>query len=137
MFELLPVRPEAREDRDSRCHTDQRREGETPSALGPKDSPGKRRQSEECDVVGEKARCQKNDPDCEQLARDTVYYVRALEAPKPGINAQNIRCERDSAGNCLRATLCDDTSGSDNCLADHEPRAWSSPIFVDWQPQAM
>ena len=91
----------------------------------------------ECDGSPEGCSITFDDPDYEQLGRDTVYYVRALEAPKPGINAENIRCERDSAGNCLRATLCDDTSGSDNCLADHEPRAWSSPIFIDWQPQAM
>ena len=76
-----------------------------------------------------------DDPDYARFGRDTVYYVRALEQSKPGINAGGIQCERDVEGNCRKATLCDDASGSDDCLADHEPRAWSSPIFVDWNAE--
>jgi hypothetical protein len=65
--------------------------------------------------------------------RDTLYYVRAIEAPAPGINAANLRCDYDEDGRCVKVNLCNDTDGmDDDCLAEHEPRAWSSPIFVDF-----
>ncbi len=90
----------------------------------------------ECDGSPEGCSVTFEDPDYARFGRDTVYYVRAMEAVKPGINAGGIRCERDVEGSCIKATLCDDTSGQDNCLADHEPRAWSSPIFVDWNAES-
>jgi hypothetical protein len=74
------------------------------------------------------------DPEFALDKRDTLYYVRAFEAPTPGINADNLRCEYDDAGNCVEVNPCgeeDDAVDSD-CLAEHEPRAWSSPIFVDF-----
>ncbi len=61
--------------------------------------------------------------------RDAVYYVRAYEAPTPGINAGNVNCEYDAEGRCVKVDLCD---GADDCLASHEPRAWSSPIYVNF-----
>jgi hypothetical protein len=74
-----------------------------------------------------------NDPEFAELERDVVYYVRAFEAPRPAINAGNLRCERDSAGNCVKVNLCPGPEGdADDCLAPHEPRAWSSPIYVDY-----
>lgn len=38
------------------------------------------------------------EPDDARFGRDTVYYVRALEAPAPGVNAGGLQCERDAAG---------------------------------------
>ena len=70
-----------------------------------------------------------SDPDYERAARPTVYYVRAIEEPAPAINAGGVRCRRDAAGACAEVDLCDDPA--DECLSPHEPRAWSSPIFVD------
>jgi len=73
------------------------------------------------------------DPEFSADARDALYYVRAIEAPAPAINAANLRCEYDAEGRCVKVDLCDDTDGDDgDCLAEHEPRAWSSPIFVDF-----
>jgi hypothetical protein len=73
------------------------------------------------------------DPDFSREGRDTLYYARVFEVPKPGINAGNVRCERDAQGKCIRANLCPSADGSDpDCLASHEPRAWSSPIYVDF-----
>jgi hypothetical protein len=73
------------------------------------------------------------DPDFEGVGRDTVYYARVFEEPKPGINAGNLRCEYDDAGNCVRVHPCPGPEGAaDDCLEQHEPRAWSSPIFVDY-----
>ncbi|MCP4069080.1 MAG: DUF3604 domain-containing protein, partial [Phycisphaeraceae bacterium] len=85
----------------------------------------------ECD--GDPAGCSAtfDDPDYARFGRDTVYYARVLEAPAPGVNAGGIRCERNAEGDCVDAVLCG-VDATDDCLAEHEPRAWSSPIFVDW-----
>jgi hypothetical protein len=73
-----------------------------------------------------------SDPEYAKLGRDAVYYARAFESIKPGINAGNLRCERDDAGRCLQINPCPGPAGrDDDCLAPHEPRAWSSPIWVD------
>ena len=65
-------------------------------------------------------------------ARSAVYYARAHEAPAPAINADGVRCADDA---CEQVDLCgpDET---DDCLGEHEPRAWSSPIWVDPAPAA-
>jgi Protein of unknown function (DUF3604) len=73
------------------------------------------------------------DPEFAELERDVVYYARAFEAPTPAINAGNLRCERDAEGNCTKIHPCPGPEGdADDCLAPYEPRAWSSPIFVDY-----
>jgi hypothetical protein len=74
-----------------------------------------------------------NDPEFPDLERDVLYYARVFEAPEPAINAENLRCERDAAGNCTKVHLCPGPDGDqDDCLAPREPRAWSSPIYVDF-----
>ena len=73
------------------------------------------------------------DPNFATDGRDTLYYGRGFEAPAPGINAANVRCGYDAQGRCVTVDLCNDTDGvDDDCLSEHEPRAWSSPIFVDF-----
>jgi hypothetical protein len=73
------------------------------------------------------------DPELPALGRETLYYARVYEAPDLAINAGGVRCERDAEGNCTKAQLCPGESGmADDCLAEREPRAWSSPIYVDW-----
>ncbi len=66
-------------------------------------------------------------------ARDTVYYVRAIETESQAINADNVRCEYDAEGNCKRANICNSADPAEDCLAATEQRAWSSPIFVDYK----
>ncbi|MDE0885423.1 MAG: DUF3604 domain-containing protein [Myxococcota bacterium] len=73
-----------------------------------------------------------SDPDHAPGGRDTLYYVRAMESPALAVNAGGVRCEYDEAGQCLEANLCD--GPNNDCLAEQEPRAWSSPIFVDYGP---
>ena len=58
------------------------------------------------------------DPDFETFKRDTLYYVRAIEEPTPTQNA-------DSVG-------CLDVPVGEDCLSESEHRAWSSPIFVNY-----
>jgi hypothetical protein len=73
------------------------------------------------------------DPDYETAGRDTTYYVRAIEAPSPVVNGANLRCTYDEAGNCLEVHPCYGdyrTAENDDCLADAEERAWSSPIYL-------
>ncbi|MBI2389301.1 MAG: DUF3604 domain-containing protein [Deltaproteobacteria bacterium] len=73
------------------------------------------------------------DPDFASGARDVTYYVRAIEAPSPAINASGLRCERDAKGVCVKVHPCWGdyrTDFKDDCLAPNEERAWSSPIFV-------
>ena len=43
-----------------------------------------------------------SDPEFPDLERGVLYYARAYEAPEPAINAGNLRCERDSEGNCTK-----------------------------------
>jgi hypothetical protein len=65
--------------------------------------------------------------------RDAVYYARAIEAPDPHIRGDNpLGCRHDETGRCVEITPCGgDTPYEDDCLAEAEPRAWSSPIYVN------
>ena len=63
--------------------------------------------------------------------RDALYYVRAIEAPSPAVDADPLGCERDATGRCVAVNPCFGRSASDECLAETEERAWSSPIFVN------
>ena len=74
-----------------------------------------------------------DDPDFSKSARDAVYYVRAIEEPKPAINAGGVRCEYGADGSCESVNPCGGLAAfEDDCLAESEARAWSSPIFVDF-----
>jgi hypothetical protein len=75
------------------------------------------------------------DPEFAALGRDTVYYVRALQTPTPAINGANLRT-RFEDGRAVSLRPCRVGAGADaadDCLADVQERAWSSPIFVDYR----
>ncbi len=87
-----------------------------------------------CDPDPAGCRVAFEDPEFPGSARETVYYVRAIQEPTPAVNGDPLRCERDAEGNCLRPRPCY-ASGplfdpDDDCLAPVEERAWSSPIFL-------
>ena len=74
------------------------------------------------------------DPDYTVADRDVVYYVRAIQEPTPAVNAGALRCEYDTAGNCVKVHPCFGdyrTAYDDDCLTENEERAWSSPIYVN------
>ena len=69
--------------------------------------------------------------------RNTVYYVRAIQEEAEMINAGNLRCEYSEQGECITVNPCYGdyrTSKEDDCLYPAAQRAWSSPIFVSYQP---
>ncbi|MCD4722693.1 MAG: DUF3604 domain-containing protein [Desulfobacula sp.] len=70
-----------------------------------------------------------SDPEFETARRDTLYYVRAVSEPKPTINGQQLNIQYDENGKFQGMTTCLSNTDED-CLAEQEPRAWSSPIFV-------
>ena len=73
------------------------------------------------------------DEDFLRDGRETIYYVRAIQEPSLAVNGAPLRCERDEAGSCVRSRPCQrgPDGWPDDCLAEVEERAWSSPIFLD------
>lgn len=76
------------------------------------------------------------DPEFTQSARETVYYVRAIEEESPMINGEHLRTTFDENGMAVAVNPCYGdsfkTEYQDDCLAPSEERAWSSPIFIDY-----
>ena len=74
------------------------------------------------------------DTDFAEAKRDAVYYVRAIEAPAALIHGSDpLRCRYDETGKCVEIEPCGATAPiDDDCLSEAEPRAWSSPIYVDY-----
>ena len=66
--------------------------------------------------------------------RDLLYYARAIEAPSEAVAADPLGCRRDETGRCVQVDPCFGRPDDDECLAQTEERAWSSPIFVN-QPR--
>jgi hypothetical protein len=73
-----------------------------------------------CDADATGCRVTFSDPEFSEGARDAVYYVRAIEEPSLAIDADSVGCVGKPA--------------EDDCLGEVEERAWSSPIFVDFDP---
>jgi hypothetical protein len=88
-----------------------------------------------CDGDSEGCQVVFSDPEFARDRRDTSYYVRAIEAASPVIDADPLGCGagsgREGEGPCVELDPCFDRPDDDDCLSDSEQRAWSSPIFVD------
>ena len=86
-----------------------------------------------CEPSADGCSFQFTDPAYAAGGRDTLYYVRAIQEPEQMINADPMQCARDAQGRCVKVKLCygDYRSGVSECTAPAEPRAWSSPIYLD------
>jgi len=73
-----------------------------------------------------------SDPEFASEGRDALYYARAIEAPSMAVGADPLGCTYDDDGNCVETNACSGRALDDDCLAQTEERAWSSPIFVDF-----
>lgn len=89
----------------------------------------------DCPAKGEGCVVEFDDPDFEAGKRSTLYYARVIQEPEALIGGDPFGCEYDAQGECIKRTYCvgSETTPDNNCLAEAEPRAWSSPIFVDYR----
>ncbi len=88
-----------------------------------------------CTGKGDTCEVSFEDPEFEGAGRDAVYYVRAMQEATPAINGAGMRCVKYVNGTCREVTACSGGyrhPAEDDCLADVEERAWSSPIFIDF-----
>lgn len=70
----------------------------------------------------------------EHAARDALYYVRAIEEPSLAVNGGGQQCTRDETGRCIAIVDCGQRGDQgDDCLAMSEQRAWSSPIYINFE----
>jgi len=91
--------------------------------------------SYDCPASSEGCEISFTDEEFETLARDSSYYVRAIQEPSASINAKNLRCTYNEKGECEKVNICNGdfkTAKEDDCLASSEERAWSSPIFINY-----
>jgi hypothetical protein len=92
-------------------------------------------QSFECPMNGEGCSITFTDESFESFSRDASYYVRAVQEPSAVINANNLRCTYNESGECEKVNICHGdfkTAREDDCLSTSEEKAWSSPIFVNY-----
>ncbi|KAF0178439.1 MAG: DUF3604 domain-containing protein [Hyphomonadaceae bacterium] len=86
-----------------------------------------------CNDTGAGCTAEFGDTDFARGGRDALYYVRAIQEPTPRVNGGGLRATRDANGRTTAVEPCWGdwrTSRSDNCVANVEERAWSSPIYV-------
>jgi len=87
----------------------------------------------ECEGDGELCEVTFEDPELIGSARDALYYVRAIQEPTEAVNADNLRCGED--GECEPCWAGYRLPYDEDCLAEHEERAWSSPIWLRFDPE--
>jgi hypothetical protein len=88
----------------------------------------------ECPGLGEGCTIEFDDPDYATGGRSTLYYARVIQAPELLIVGDPFGCEYDAAGQCIKRNYCvgENAQPDMNCRSEAEPRAWTSPIFVEY-----
>ena len=67
-------------------------------------------------------------------ARSALYYARVIQEPGALIAGDPFGCEYNAQGQCIKRNYCIGLNAQpdDNCLSVAEPRAWTSPIFLEY-----
>ncbi|MBT4518766.1 MAG: DUF3604 domain-containing protein [Halieaceae bacterium] len=91
----------------------------------------------ECPADGTGCSVEFEDPQYSKSARSALYYARVIQEAEPLVVGDPFGCEYDEEGNCISRTYCigANASSDNDCLSDAEPRAWISPIFLEYPPQ--
>jgi hypothetical protein len=88
-----------------------------------------------CPGNAEGCQLQFEDPEFTGSGRDAIYYVRALQEPTLALNGATLRTRFDAAGAPISVRTCGahaTESPGDDCVAEAQERAWSSPIYLDY-----
>lgn len=74
------------------------------------------------------------DPEYSEGERAAVYYARVIQEAEPLIAGDPFGCDYDDEGNCISRTYCmgENAPADEDCTTPAEPRAWSSPIFLEY-----
>ncbi|MFK7977548.1 MAG: DUF3604 domain-containing protein [Halioglobus sp.] len=74
-----------------------------------------------------------DDPEYMAQGRSTLYYARVIQEKESLIAGDPFGCERNDVGECVSYTYCVGKTASpdNNCQGEAEPRAWTSPIFLE------
>jgi hypothetical protein len=88
----------------------------------------------DCPARGEGCTVEFEDPEYAAGDRSALYYARVIQAPELLIVGDPFGCEYDAEGNCISRNYCvgENARPGNNCLSEAEPRAWTSPIFVEY-----
>jgi hypothetical protein len=68
-----------------------------------------------------------------EAGREAVYYARVIQEATPTIQGDPLACEYNEVGVCVKTNYCMGDGAEEDCLSPAEHRAWSSPIFVNYQ----
>ena len=74
-----------------------------------------------------------DDPEYGAGARSVLYYARVIQEAEPLIGGDPFGCEYDEQGQCISRNYCigKNARPENNCQEFAEPRAWTSPIFLE------
>lgn len=89
----------------------------------------------DCPAQGTGCVAEFEDPEYGNSARSALYYARVIQEAEPLVVGDPFDCEYDDSGKCIKRNYCigDNAKPDDDCLVEAEPRAWTSPIFVEYQ----
>lgn len=87
-----------------------------------------------CPAQGEGCTVEFEDSDYMRDQRSALYYARVIQAPELLIVGDPFGCEYNAEGECVKRNYCvgENAMPEMNCLSEAQPRAWTSPIFVEY-----
>lgn len=90
----------------------------------------------DCPADGNGCEFEFEDTDYILAERPALYYARVIQAEEPLIGGDPFGCRYDDAGNCIAREYCVGANAGpdDLCQAPASPRAWTSPIYLEYGP---